>query len=108
MDVRSDVWDTLKEGMRLTATDGTATRFFIGVDYKFCAKTGTAEAGNGGSDHGVFIGYAPADAPRYAVAVVMENGTATGSGRLARKVMDACFEVNATGKGDTPVGELIP
>ena len=108
MDVRDDVWDTLKEGMRLTATDGTATRFFIGVDYKFCAKTGTAEAGNGGSDHGVFIGYAPADAPRYAVAVVMENGTATGSGRLARKVMDACFAVDATGKEDTPRGVLIP
>ncbi len=107
MDVRPDVWDTVKQGMLLTATDGTATRFFVGADYKFAAKTGTAEAGNGGSDHGVFIGYAPADAPRYAVAVVMENGTATGSGRLARKVMDACFAVNATGKEDTPHGVLI-
>lgn len=109
MDVRPDVWDTLKQGMLLTAHNGTATRFFVGVDYEFAAKTGTAEAGNGGSDHGVFIGYAPADStPRYAVAVVMENGTATGSGRLARKVMDACFEVNATGKGDTPIGQLLP
>ncbi len=108
MDVRPDVWDTVKEGMLLTATNGTATRFFVGVDYAFAAKTGTAEAGNGGSDHGVFIGYAPADAPRYAVAVVMENGTATGSGRLARKVMDACFEVDAVGKEDTPRGVLLP
>lgn len=108
MDVRPDVWDTVKEGMLLTATNGTATRFFVGADYKFAAKTGTAEAGNGGSDHGVFIGYAPADAPRYAVAVVMENGTATGSGRLARKVMDACFEVDAGGKEDTPMGVLLP
>ena len=109
MDVRADVWDTLKEGMLLTAHDGTATRFFVGVDYEFAAKTGTAEAGNGGSDHGVFIGYAPADStPRYAVAVVMENGTATGSGRLARKVMDACFAVDATGKEDTPQGVLLP
>lgn len=108
MSVRSDVWDTVKEGMLLTAHNGTATRFFVGAEYEFAAKTGTAEAGNGGSDHGVFIGYAPADAPRYAVAVVMENGTATGSGRLARKVMDSCFEVDAGGKEDTPVGELLP
>ena len=108
MDVRPDVWDTVKQGMLLTATNGTATRFFVGADYAFAAKTGTAEAGNGGSDHGVFIGYAPADAPRYAVAVVMENGTATGSGRLARKVLDACFEVDAGGKEDTPIGELLP
>lgn len=107
MKVRPDVWDTLKEGMRLTATNGTATRFFVGAEYAFAAKTGTAEAGNGGSDHGVFIGYVPIDAPRYAVAVVMENGTATGSGRLARKVMDACFAVGATGKADAPIGELL-
>ncbi len=107
MNVKDSTWNTLKEGMRLTATNGTATRFFVGADYTFAAKTGTAEAGNGGSDHGVFIGYAPIDNPVVAVAVVMENGTATGSGKLARKVMDAYFETMGTGKSDTPQNELL-
>lgn len=107
MDVRSDIWDTLQQGMLLTARDGTATRFFVGVDYTFAAKTGTAEAGNGGSDHGVFIGYAPVENPKVAVAVLMENGTATGSGKLARKVMDAYFEVMKEGLSDTPQNTLL-
>jgi len=42
-------------------------------------------------DHGLFIGFAPADDPRIAVAVVVENG---GSGSrsaapVARVVMDS-------------------
>jgi peptidoglycan glycosyltransferase len=46
-------------------------------------KTGTAQAGNG-NPHAWFITFAPADAPRYAVAVIVEHGgtnagdTATG------------------------------
>ncbi|MBP5303752.1 MAG: penicillin-binding protein [Clostridia bacterium] len=107
MDVRPDVWDTLQQGMLLTATNGTATRFFVGAGYRFAAKTGTAEAGNGGSDHGVFIGYAPVENPTVAIAVLMENGTATGSGKLARKVMDAYFETMSEGISDTPKNTLL-
>ncbi len=40
---------------------------------KVAAKTGTAETGSG-NPTGWFIAYAPADAPRYAVAVVVEHG----------------------------------
>jgi peptidoglycan glycosyltransferase len=52
-------------------------------------KTGTAEA-PGGPPHAWFIGYAPADAPRFAVAVIVERGgdlgdEATG-GRVAAPV----------------------
>ena len=107
MDVRADVWETVKAGMLLTATNGTATRFFVGADYDFAAKTGTAEAGNGGSDHGVFIAYAPADDPQIAIAVVMENGTATASGQVARLVMDAYFAGQKNGVDAAPEGELV-
>jgi peptidoglycan glycosyltransferase len=39
---------------------------------KVAGKTGTAEVGDGTS-HAWFIGFAPADAPRIAVAVIMEH-----------------------------------
>ena len=41
-------------------------------------KTGTAEAGDGTS-HAWFIAFAPAEAPRIAVAVVVEHGGQGGS-----------------------------
>lgn len=37
-------------------------------------KTGTAETGTSATAHAWFIGYAPASAPRLAVAVIVENG----------------------------------
>ena len=65
-------------------------------------KTGTAQIGNGMS-HAWVIGFAPADAPRVAVAVIVESqsGTteATG-GRVAapigRTVLEAALNAQAT------------
>ena len=37
-----------------------------------CGKTGTAQ--NRGHDHSVFMGFAPVDNPKVAVAVYVENG----------------------------------
>ena len=37
-------------------------------------KSGTAQVGPGLAPHSWFIGYAPADAPRIAVAVIVEGG----------------------------------
>jgi peptidoglycan glycosyltransferase len=56
-------------------------------------KTGTAEIGDG-SSHSWFIGFAPADAPRVAVAVIMER---KGSGSdfatpAARRVLQAALD----------------
>jgi penicillin-binding protein 2 len=41
-------------------------------------------------DHGLFIAFAPAEAPKIAVAVVIENGRhGTAAAAIARKVLDA-------------------
>ncbi|MGY1753935.1 peptidoglycan D,D-transpeptidase FtsI family protein [Blastococcus sp. SYSU D01042] len=56
-------------------------------------KTGTAE--NAGPDHNWFIGFAPADEPRIAVAVFVRNGGGTGgdtSAPIARQVMQAYLD----------------
>jgi peptidoglycan glycosyltransferase len=58
-------------------------------------KSGTAEVGGEAAPHSWFIGYAPADAPRIAVAVIVEGGGA-GSQRavpLAGRLMSAYLGV---------------
>ncbi len=63
-------------------------------------KTGTAEQGEGQSPDVWFIGFAPADDPRVAVAVIVENGgdageSGTGGGvsaPIARTVMAAALD----------------
>ncbi|MFN0093455.1 MAG: peptidoglycan D,D-transpeptidase FtsI family protein [Dehalococcoidia bacterium] len=52
-------------------------------------KTGTAETGIEGRSHAWFIGFAPADAPVVAVAVIVENGGR--GGEVASPVAGAIF-----------------
>jgi peptidoglycan glycosyltransferase len=57
-------------------------------------KTGTAQT-TGAPDHNWFIGFAPADDPKIAVAVFVANGGGTGgdvSAPIARDVMQAYLE----------------
>jgi penicillin-binding protein 2 len=55
-------------------------------------KTGTAQNPHG-KDHALFICYAPAEAPRIAVAVMVENAGhgSTAAAPIARKVLQAFF-----------------
>lgn len=57
-------------------------------------KTGTAEISSGQSPHSWFIGFAPGDSPRYAIAVIMENAGygSSQAGPAARKVMEALIQ----------------
>lgn len=67
------------EAMELTVLEGTGTAAYIpGV--KVAGKTGSAENPHG-KVHAWFIGYAPADNPKIAVAVILEN--AGGGGKFA-------------------------
>ena len=50
---------------------------------KVAGKTGTAQVGEGVPDHNWFIGFAPADDPKIAVAVFVKNGGGTGGGIAA-------------------------
>ena len=60
------------EGMRMAVTGGTCRRAAIpGIDV--AGKTGTAQNPHG-RDHSTFMGFAPYDNPKIAVAVYVENG----------------------------------
>jgi peptidoglycan glycosyltransferase len=56
-------------------------------------KVGTAEVNTGETPHAVFIGFAPADNPAIAVAVVMENAGGGGAeaAPVAKKVLEAAL-----------------
>lgn len=64
-------YDYVVEGMRKAVTGGTCTAA-NSYHYEVCGKTGTAQ--NRGQDHSVFMGFAPREHPRIAVAVYVENG----------------------------------
>lgn len=74
--------------MRNVVTSGTGTAAQI-PGITVAGKTGTAEA-PGGNPHAWFIAFAPAEAPRYAIAVIVERGGDAGSeatgGRVAAPV----------------------
>ena len=64
-------YDYIVAGMRSAVERGTC-RSANRSDYAVCGKTGTAQ--NRGHDHSVFMGFAPMEKPKIAVAVYVENG----------------------------------
>ena len=89
------------EGMNDTTHTGSASLYYhIGEDawynqhrdIEVCAKTGTAEHGSGGSNHGSFVCFAPMEDPEIAVAVYIEHGAQGGYGsNVANAIMDVYF-----------------
>ena len=84
---------------------GTAHGISQGIQYKVAGKTGTAqvfeiaqdaeyeedEVAKKLRDHALFVSYAPAEEPRIAIAVIVENGGHGSSvaAPIARRIMDA-------------------
>ncbi|MDO4606111.1 MAG: penicillin-binding protein 2 [Bowdeniella nasicola] len=90
---------TITELMKAVVTDGTGKPAALkGV--QVAAKTGTAQTGNESHPHAWIIGFAPADDPQVAVAVLVEHGGDAGgaadgghtAGPIARKVMEAVIK----------------
>lgn len=64
-------FNIVKNGMARVMTNGTGRWYAVpGLD--MCGKTGTVQNVHG-DDHAIFIGFAPKDDPKIAVAVVVEN-----------------------------------
>lgn len=64
-------YDLVVAGMRASVLGGTC-RAANTPDYEVCGKTGTAQ--NRGHDHSIFMGFAPMNRPKIAIAVYVENG----------------------------------
>ncbi len=66
-----EAYDYVVKGMRSSVMGGTC-KALNRSDIIMCGKTGTAQ--NRGHDHSVFMGFAPMDNPKIAIAVYVENG----------------------------------
>jgi len=120
-------WAVVHDGMIgavSTSTGRAGTAYYAagqGAKYKFAGKTGTAqvftlkenqkykasEVEERLRDHAWFIAYAPADDPKIAISVLVENGGfgAAAAAPIARKVLDAYLlgpEAAADAKGPAP------
>ena len=105
----------VKDALIGVNTEGTGARAFAGADVTGAGKTGTAQViaikqgekyvasrvAERHRDHALFVAYAPADAPKIAVAVLVENAGfgAAAAAPIARKVLDYYL----LGKKATPV-----
>ena len=106
MNISDTTYNTYVDGMRrvVTMIGGTAINCFGGPKDEdntqwpskitVCAKTGTAQHSSGGSDHGVFVCFAPMDDPQVAIAIFGEK-TAHGSSMapVAEPILKAYFEM---------------
>jgi penicillin-binding protein 2 len=88
------IWQPMHRGLAGVTSEqgGTARSAFEGFDHAgwpVGGKTGTASV-QGRADTALFVGYGPAPAPRYAVAVVLEEAGFAGSnaGPVARWLFD--------------------
>jgi penicillin-binding protein 2 len=89
LDIDQHVFDLIQEGMYkvVNVPGGTASIAKIpGIDVS--GKTGTAQNPHG-DNHALFVGYAPSEDPKIAVAVVVENigFGSTHAAPIAREVM---------------------
>ncbi|MDA3936726.1 MAG: FtsW/RodA/SpoVE family cell cycle protein [Actinomycetota bacterium] len=85
---------TVRDLMVGVVESGSGTRAQIsGVSV--AGKTGTAEVGKGIATHAWFIAFAPAEAPRVAVAIVLENAGVGGveAAPAARTILEAALAI---------------
>ena len=84
----------IKELMVEVVKAGTGTKAKVSK-VEVAGKTGTAEVGADLKSHAWFIGFAPADDPRVAIAVLVENGGGGGStaAPIASRVLKKALEI---------------
>ncbi len=71
LDIEQEYFDILKVGMHRVMVHGTGRHYAVD-SLHMAGKTGTVQNPHG-RDHAIFIGFAPVEDPKIAVAVVIEN-----------------------------------
>lgn len=106
-------WDAIFDGMRevVHGKRGTADYLADGINYEMAGKTGTAQVINIAQDkvyneedvaerhrhHGLFVAFAPLEAPTIAVAIIVENGGGSSAATpIARAVIDTWLQGEPT------------
>jgi penicillin-binding protein 2 len=121
LDFRREHWQTVHQALiDVNTPGGTGYRAFADAKYKVGGKTGTSQViaikqgqkydasriDERHRDHALYVAYAPADAPKIALAVLVENAGGGGAfaAPLARTVMDFYLLGEAVKPIDAPAG----
>ncbi len=104
LDLKPEHIAVVKQALVGVNKEGTGARAFTGAEYVSAGKTGTAQVigikqgekyvesrvQERHRDHALFIAYAPADKPKIALAVIVENSGfgARAAAPIARQVLD--------------------
>ncbi|MEX0728251.1 MAG: penicillin-binding transpeptidase domain-containing protein [Planctomycetaceae bacterium] len=90
-------WERLQEALARVVGHprGTGYKTVRMQEVNIAGKTGTAEVGGGKPDHAWFAGFVPAEQPRYAFVVVLENGGSGGrdAGPVVRQLVEAMVQL---------------
>jgi penicillin-binding protein 2 len=114
--------NVVRNGLVGVTTGGTSAQVFAGAAYTSAGKTGTAQAVTIGQkekynaakltehqrDHALYMAFAPADAPRIALAVIVENAGfgAAHAAPIARRVFDYWLQGQYPSKEDIAATQL--
>lgn len=100
LDYNDKTWEVIRKGMDAVTEPGGTAGSMRFLPVKVSGKTGSAQAGPDGSDiiaHSLFVGYAPAEAPEIAIAIIVEHGGL--GGRAAVPVTNKIFAEYYEGSG---------
>lgn len=93
LEVSQDIWDDIHYGMRKVITETNST-VFDDLEISLAGKTGTAEQSKKRANHGLFIGYAPAEAPEISMAVRIAYGySSSNAGLVAKDICNYYFDL---------------
>ncbi len=89
LDLPASFWSTLRSALFAVVDHGTAGSYKI-PGMAWGGKTGSAQNSHGPMAHGWFVGLAPIDAPRIAIAVIVENAGHGGvvAAPIAKEIVD--------------------
>lgn len=91
-EVSSQTWDLVQEGMEQMVSSSAS---FDGIGFTMAGKTGTAQQSSLHPDHGLFVGYAPADEPEIAAAVRITHGYSSSyAAEIGRDIARIYFDAD--------------
>ena len=110
--VPNEYWEAIFDGMRevVHGRNGTAKTLAQGITYEMAGKTGTAQVigiaqnavyneadvSERHRHHGLFIAFAPIEAPTIAVGIIVENGGGSSAASpIAREVIDTWLSIES-------------
>lgn len=92
IDLSQDIWDDVHVGMEGVIKTESNWAIFQDLNVSLAGKTGTAQQSKSRSNHGLFIGYAPVDEPKVALAIRIAHGYSSANAELvAEDVLNYYF-----------------